>query len=184
MILGSQTAVSAADGATTDRRIRINRPDDLIARCEGSREPDQRKDCAGRQKAGDGKLSARPGVSSGFFEQGVFDEANRRRDDRAGYAAAGCVAKRRADVDPAGRRTAKGGDQALQDSSTNTSAHGARYRFEEGAQDNILEKAADGISANRPAHDLDNEVDYRSGHFYLPFWPSGSNDAGSPRPID
>jgi hypothetical protein len=110
-------------------------------------------------------------ASSGFFEQGVFDEANRRRDDRAGYAAAGCVAKRRADVNPAARRTAKGGDQALQDSSANTSAHGARYRFEEGAQDNILEKAADGISANRPAHDLDNEVDNRSGHFYLPFGP-------------
>jgi hypothetical protein len=110
-------------------------------------------------------------VSSGFFDQGVFDEANRRRDDRAGYAAAGCIAKRRADVDPAARRTAKGGDQALQDSSTNTSAHGARYRLEERAQDNILEKAADGISANRPAHDLDNEVDNRSGHFYLPFGP-------------
>ena len=37
-----------------------------------------------------------------------------------------------------------------------------------GTQDYIFEKAADGISANRPAHDLDNEVDYRSGHFYLP----------------
>src|SRR4029077_4060494 len=81
-------------------------------------------------------------VSSGFFDHGVFDEANRRRDDRAGYAAACCIAKRRADVDPAARRTTKGGDQALQDSSTNTSAHGARYRLEERAQDNILEKAA------------------------------------------
>jgi hypothetical protein len=108
---------------------------------------------------------------SGFFEQGVFDEANRHRDDRAGNAAAGRIAKRRADVDPAARRTTKGGDQALQDSSANTSPHGARYRFEERAQDNTLEKAADGISANRPAHDLDYEVNNRSGHFYLPFGP-------------
>jgi hypothetical protein len=125
----------------------------------------------GRQRLGDGKLSARPGVSSGFFEQGVFDEANRRRDDLAGYAAAGCVAKRRADVDPAGRRTAKGGDQVLQDSSTNTSAHGARYRFEEGAQDNILEKAADGISANRPAHDLDMRLIIAPDISISPFGP-------------
>jgi hypothetical protein len=91
-------------------------------------------------------------ASSGFFEQGVFDEANRRRDDRAGYAAAGCVAKRRADVNPAARRTAKGGDQALQDSSDNTSAHGARYRFEEAAQDNM------DASKNWPSYGVSDSI--------------------------
>src|SRR3984893_19569252 len=44
MILESPTAMSAADGATTEPRIRINRPDDVNARCEGSRAPGQRKD--------------------------------------------------------------------------------------------------------------------------------------------
>src|ERR1700732_2749866 len=44
VILESQNAMSAADGATTERRIRINRPDDENARCKGSRAWDPRKD--------------------------------------------------------------------------------------------------------------------------------------------
>ena len=44
MILESQNAMSAADGATTEPRIRINRPDEGRRRCKGSRAPGQRKD--------------------------------------------------------------------------------------------------------------------------------------------
>src|ERR1700737_1144392 len=44
MILESQNAMNADDGATTEPRIRINRPDDVNARCKGSRAPGQRKD--------------------------------------------------------------------------------------------------------------------------------------------
>src|SRR5580693_5074676 len=43
-ILGSQNAMNAVDGATIERRIRINRPDDENARCKGSRAWDPRKD--------------------------------------------------------------------------------------------------------------------------------------------
>jgi hypothetical protein len=43
-ILGSQNAMNAVDGATIERRIRINQPDDENARCKVSRAPDQRKD--------------------------------------------------------------------------------------------------------------------------------------------
>src|SRR5580700_2788868 len=42
--LGSQNATSAVNGATTEPRIRINRPDDENARRKGSRAPGQRKD--------------------------------------------------------------------------------------------------------------------------------------------
>ena len=42
--LGSQTATSAADGATIERRIRINQPDEGSARCKGSRAYGPRKD--------------------------------------------------------------------------------------------------------------------------------------------
>jgi hypothetical protein len=44
MILESQNAMSAADGATTEWRTRINRPDDGRGRCKGSKAPDQHKD--------------------------------------------------------------------------------------------------------------------------------------------
>jgi hypothetical protein len=180
MILESQTAVSRWRNNRAENSHQSTRRRDRKMRGFQERRISAKiVHDTGRQLHG--KLSARPGLSLGFFEQSVFDEANSHRYDCAGNAAAGRIAKRCADVDPAVRHTAKGGDQALQDSSTNTSAHGARYRFEEGAQDNILEKAADGISANRPAHDLDNEVYNRSGTFLSPFWPSGSNDAGSPR---
>src|ERR1700719_5406202 len=37
VILGSQNATSAVNGATTEPRIRINRPDDENARCRVSR---------------------------------------------------------------------------------------------------------------------------------------------------
>src|ERR1700738_4078362 len=37
VILGSQSATSAVNGATTEPRIRINRPDDENARCRVSR---------------------------------------------------------------------------------------------------------------------------------------------------
>jgi hypothetical protein len=43
VILGSQNATSAVNGATTEPRIRINRPDDENARCKGSRAWDPRK---------------------------------------------------------------------------------------------------------------------------------------------
>src|SRR5208282_1794631 len=44
VILGSQNVMNAVDGATIERRIRINRPDDENARCKGSRAWDPRKD--------------------------------------------------------------------------------------------------------------------------------------------
>jgi hypothetical protein len=44
VILESQTAMNAVDGATIERRIRINRPDEGSARCKGSRAWDPRKD--------------------------------------------------------------------------------------------------------------------------------------------
>src|ERR1700731_4351364 len=44
VILESQNAMNAADGATTERRIRINRPDEGRGRCKGSRASDRRKD--------------------------------------------------------------------------------------------------------------------------------------------
>jgi hypothetical protein len=44
MILESQNAMSAADGATTESKIRISRPDDGNARCKVSRALGQRKD--------------------------------------------------------------------------------------------------------------------------------------------
>src|ERR1019366_3679171 len=37
VILESQNAMNAVDGATTERRIRINRPDEGRGRCKGSR---------------------------------------------------------------------------------------------------------------------------------------------------
>src|ERR1700738_2185562 len=43
-ILGSQIAMNAVDGATIERRIRINRPDDENTRCKVSRAWDPRKD--------------------------------------------------------------------------------------------------------------------------------------------
>jgi hypothetical protein len=43
-ILESQNAMNAVDGATIERRIRINRPDEGSARCKGSRAWDPRKD--------------------------------------------------------------------------------------------------------------------------------------------
>src|ERR1700674_3151773 len=43
-ILGSQNAMNAVDGATIERRIRINRPDDENTRCKVSRAWDRRKD--------------------------------------------------------------------------------------------------------------------------------------------
>jgi hypothetical protein len=42
--LGIAKRHNAADGATTEPRTRINRPDDVIARCKGSRAWDPRKD--------------------------------------------------------------------------------------------------------------------------------------------
>src|SRR5450631_1950588 len=44
VILESLNAMNAVDGATIERRIRINRPDDENARCKGSRAWDPRKD--------------------------------------------------------------------------------------------------------------------------------------------
>src|SRR5580704_4273761 len=43
-ILGSQNAMNAVDGATIERRIRINRPDDENTRCKVSRAWHPRKD--------------------------------------------------------------------------------------------------------------------------------------------
>src|ERR1700730_11375087 len=43
VILGSQNATSAVNGATTEPRIRINRPDEENARCRVSRVRDQPK---------------------------------------------------------------------------------------------------------------------------------------------
>jgi transposase-like protein len=45
-ILGSQNAMNAVDGATIERRIRINRPDDENTRCKVSRRrwPDRRQE--------------------------------------------------------------------------------------------------------------------------------------------
>jgi hypothetical protein len=42
--LESQNAMNAVDGATTERRIRINRPDEGRERCKGSRASGPRKD--------------------------------------------------------------------------------------------------------------------------------------------
>src|ERR1019366_8397535 len=42
--LESQNAMSAVDGATIERRIRISRPDEGRGRCKGSRAGDPRKD--------------------------------------------------------------------------------------------------------------------------------------------
>ncbi len=44
VILESLNAVNAVDGATIERRIRINRPDEGRGRCKGSRAWDPRKD--------------------------------------------------------------------------------------------------------------------------------------------
>src|ERR1700724_4339882 len=44
VILGSQNAMSAVDGATIELRIRISRPDEGRGRCKGSRAWDPRKD--------------------------------------------------------------------------------------------------------------------------------------------
>src|ERR1700731_4454681 len=44
VILESQNATGAADGATTERRTRINRPDEGRGRCKGSRASGRRKD--------------------------------------------------------------------------------------------------------------------------------------------
>jgi hypothetical protein len=44
IILGSQNVMSAADGATIERRIRISQPDEGRGRCKGSRAWDPRKD--------------------------------------------------------------------------------------------------------------------------------------------
>src|SRR5271157_2932452 len=44
VILESLNAMNAVDGATIERRIRINRPDDENTRCKGSRAWDPRKD--------------------------------------------------------------------------------------------------------------------------------------------
>jgi hypothetical protein len=43
-LLESQNAMNAVDGATIERRIRINRPDDENTRCKVSRAWDPRKD--------------------------------------------------------------------------------------------------------------------------------------------
>src|ERR1700730_1304323 len=44
VISGSQNAMNVVDGATTERRIPINRPDEGKGRCKGSRAWDRRKD--------------------------------------------------------------------------------------------------------------------------------------------
>jgi hypothetical protein len=44
VILGSQNAMSAVDGATIELRIRTSRPDEGRGRCKGSRAWDPRKD--------------------------------------------------------------------------------------------------------------------------------------------
>src|ERR1700730_9556748 len=44
VIWGLQNAMSGVDGATTEPRIRISRPDDESARCKVSRAPGPRKD--------------------------------------------------------------------------------------------------------------------------------------------
>jgi hypothetical protein len=44
VILGLQNAMSGVDGATTEPRIRISRPDGESARCKASRAPGPRKD--------------------------------------------------------------------------------------------------------------------------------------------
>src|SRR6202035_3395831 len=44
VILGSQNAMSAVDGATIELRIRISRPDEGRGRCKGSRAWAPRKD--------------------------------------------------------------------------------------------------------------------------------------------
>ena len=44
VILESLNAMNAVDGATIERRIRINRPDDENTRCKVSRSWDPRKD--------------------------------------------------------------------------------------------------------------------------------------------
>jgi hypothetical protein len=42
--LESQDVMNAVDGATIERRTRINRPDDESARCKDSRALDRRKE--------------------------------------------------------------------------------------------------------------------------------------------
>src|SRR4249920_1841212 len=44
VILGYLIAINVGDGATTERRTRINRPDEGSARCRGSRVRDQPSD--------------------------------------------------------------------------------------------------------------------------------------------
>ena len=44
VILGSQNVMNAVDGATTERRIRINRPDEGRGRCKKLSAWDPRKD--------------------------------------------------------------------------------------------------------------------------------------------
>ncbi len=51
-------------------------------------------------------------------------------------------------------------------------------RIAEGAEADIFQKAASRVSADRASDKLDNEANDRSGHFRLPFGPSGSNNAG------
>ena len=50
MISASRGAMTAVDGATTEPRIRISRPDDGNTRCKGSRAPDRRKDFSRRMR--------------------------------------------------------------------------------------------------------------------------------------
>ena len=50
MILELLNAMNAVDGATIERRIRINRPDDENARCKVSKAWDPRKDFSQRMQ--------------------------------------------------------------------------------------------------------------------------------------
>jgi hypothetical protein len=66
LTLESQNAMNAVDGATIERRIRINRPDDENTRCKVSRAWDPRKDfsqCMQQYKM--------PSTSSAIYHQPV-----------------------------------------------------------------------------------------------------------------
>src|SRR5450631_4264884 len=115
-------------------------------------------------------LIVRTKVPSGFLDQSVFDEADARRDDRAGDAAARQLPGHRANIEAAGaaRRAAQGRDKPRQDCSANATAGGARDRFNEGAEINILKKTTGDIPANRPGDKLKNEIDDCSRHTLSP----------------
>src|ERR1700730_18904780 len=90
VILGSQNAMSAVDGATIELRIRTTRPDEGRERCKGSRAWEPRKDfsqCMQQHKI--------PSTSSAILPQQERTEPSGHRPCRCGVKS---LLRREADV--------------------------------------------------------------------------------------